>query len=87
MRAMVLERQGEPLQHAIAYLLYGEGAERGLRRGFPDGGIAGDGGQASVPRPHRNRKIKCRNNSYRPDRVILFIHAVQRPFRLHSEAV
>ena len=76
-----------PFQHAIADVLHGERAQRGLRRGFPHGDIAADGRQECVPGPDRHRKIKRRNHAHHAERVPLLVHAVLRPFRVHGVAV
>src|SRR5690606_6355428 len=40
-----------------------------------------------VPRPHSNGKIERGNYAYRTQGMPLFIHAMMRPLRMHSESV
>ena len=72
-----------PLENSIANVLHGECAQRGLGRGFPNGGIAADRGQECVPRPHGYGKIERGDDAHNAQRVPLLVHAMLRAFRVH----
>jgi hypothetical protein len=76
-----------PFQHPIADVLHGQRAQRRLRRGLPDRGIAADGGEEGVPRPDRHRKVEGGNHADHAERMPLLVHAVLRTLRVHGEAV
>ena len=75
------------LENSIADMLHGEGAQGGLGRGLPHGGIAADRRQESVPGPYCHRKIEGGNHAHHAQRMPLLVHAMLRPFRVHGEAV
>ncbi len=80
-------RQRVALQHTIADVLHGEGAQRGLGRGLPHGGIAADRRQERVPGPHRHGEVECGYHPHDTERMPLLVHAVLGPFGVHGEAV
>ena len=72
---------------ALRDLGHGDRGERRFLRRLPDGRIATDRGQGRVPRPDRNRKIKCGNDGDDAKRMPLLHQAMVRPFRLNRQAI
>src|SRR5690606_18902501 len=56
-------------------------------RWFPDTHIATNPRKGSIPRPYSYWEIKCRNDSDNSQRVILLVHPVSGPFRVHRQSV
>ena len=75
------------LHDLVANLLRGNRAQRRLGRGFPDDRITGDGGEECIPCPHRDRKIKRRDDPDGTERMPLLAHAMRRSLGLHGRAI
>ncbi len=80
-------RQLVGLHHPVADVLHGESGQRSLRRRLPDGSVAADGGQASIPRPDGHREVERRDDSNHSQRMPLLVHAVLRPLGVHGRAI
>ena len=65
----------------------GDGGERRLVGWFPNGGIAADGCQGAVPRPHRDGEIEGGDDADDAERMPRFHHAMLRAFGGDGEAV
>src|ERR1700760_4000273 len=74
-------------KYALRYVLAGNGRKRCLFGWLPDANIAADPGQHGVPAPYRYREVKGRDNAHYTQRMILLVHPMFRPLRMHGEAI
>ena len=71
----------------VAEVLNRDGAQGGLRRGFPDNRIAGNRGEKRIPGPDGDRKVEGSEDADRPQRMPLLAHAMGRALGLHGGPV
>ena len=71
------------LEHAVADVLHGDRAQRGLERRLPDRDVAADRGEKRVPGPHRHREVEGADHADDAERVPLLEHAVVRALGVH----